>query len=82
MEDIKIDKVIDLSGEVCPMTFMKTKLKLKEMKEGEFLEVIISQNGITENVPASIAEEGHRIVRVKKIDDKFSLIIEKKEIVE
>ena len=78
MDNIKINEIVDLSGEVCPMTFMKTKLKLNEMNNGEYLEVILSENGITENVPANIAEEGHKIISVKKINDNFSLIIEKK----
>ena len=77
MENEEINEVIDLSGEVCPMVFMKAKLKLAEMNKGEYLEVILNKEGITDNVPASIREEGHRIVRVKKINDKFSLLIEK-----
>ena len=37
----------------------------------------IGESGITENVPANIADEGHKIISVKKINDNFSLIIEK-----
>ena len=78
MENEEINEVIDLTGEVCPMVFMKTKLKLSDMNEGEHLEVIINKEGITDNVPTSLREEGHRIIRVKKINDKFSILIEKK----
>ena len=79
MENEEINEVIDLTGEVCPMVFMKTKLKLSDMNEGEHLEVIINKEGITDNVPTSLREEGHRIIRVKKINDKFSILIEKKD---
>ena len=79
MKNEEINEVIDLTGEVCPMVFMKTKLKLADMNEGEHLEVIINKEGITDNVPTSLREEGHKIIKVKKINDKFSILIEKRK---
>ena len=40
--DIKIDSFIDITNDFCPMTFVKTKLRLKEMSKGEVLEVKLS----------------------------------------
>ena len=36
---IQADHDIDITGEVCPMTFVRTKLKLERMRPGETLSV-------------------------------------------
>jgi tRNA 2-thiouridine synthesizing protein A len=35
--DITIDEELDLKGVVCPYNYVKTKLKLEEMTEGQVL---------------------------------------------
>lgn len=78
MKDIKSDASIDLTCEVCPMTFVKTKMKLEEMESGQKLEVTLSAGEPMRSVPISVKEEGHKIIKVYKEDDEhFRLIIEK-----
>ena len=77
MEDKKPDAYLDLRGVVCPINFVKTKLKLEEMSPGEVLEIVIDEGEPIANVPRSIKEEGHRIIKVQKVDSYFSLLIEK-----
>jgi len=68
---------LDLRGVICPVNFVKTKLKLEEMNIGEILEVLIDAGEPIANVPRSIKEEGHKIIKVEKIDSHFRLLIEK-----
>jgi len=68
---------LDLRGVICPVNFVKTKLKLEEMNIGEILEVLIDAGEPIANVPRSIKEEGHKIIKVEKIDGHFRLLIEK-----
>ncbi len=72
-----IGAFLDLRGVVCPMNFVKTKLKLEEMNAGEVLEIIIDEGEPIANVPRSIKEEGHKIIKVEKVNDHFRLLIEK-----
>ncbi|MEK6545017.1 MAG: sulfurtransferase TusA family protein [Nitrospinota bacterium] len=74
---IKIDDSVDLSGEVCPMTFVLTKMRLDELKPGQHLEVILPSGEPMRNVPISVKEEGHKILKVEKMGNMFRLIIEK-----
>jgi tRNA 2-thiouridine synthesizing protein A len=60
------DSTLDLRGVMCPINFVKTKLKLEAMNPGEILEVILDSGDPIQNVPKSIKEEGHKIVEVKK----------------
>ena len=71
------EDTLDLRGVVCPMNFVKTKLKLESMEDGEVLEVILDSGEPIQNVPKSLKDEGHKIVQVTKEDDHFKLRIEK-----
>ena len=77
MEEKKPAANLDLRGVICPVNFVKTKLKLEEMNIGEILEVLIDAGEPIANVPRSIKEEGHKIIKVEKIDSHFRLLIEK-----
>ncbi len=50
-------RTIDLKGEVCPYTFVLTKLNLEELENEQVLEVIIDYPPATENIPRSIADQ-------------------------
>ena len=76
-ENSKPDANLDLRGVACPINFVKTKLKLEEMNKGQILELVIDAGEPMANVPRSIKEEGHRIIKVEKVGDYFRLLIEK-----
>ncbi|MBI3813160.1 MAG: sulfurtransferase TusA family protein [Nitrospinae bacterium] len=75
--EIEIDDSINLSGEVCPMTFVLTKMRLDALKPGQHLEVVLPAGEPMRNVPISVKEEGHKILKVEKMGNMFRLIIEK-----
>ena len=62
---------------MCPINFVKTKLKLESMEPGEVLEVILDSGDPIQNVPKSIKEEGHKIVEVKKEGDFFRIKVQR-----
>ena len=53
---------IDITAEVCPMTFVKTKLMIEKIPAGETLEVRLQGKEPLTNVPRSAKEHGHEIV--------------------
>lgn len=53
---------IDITGEVCPLTFVKTKLIIEKMKPGETLEVRLQGAEPLRNVPRSVTELGHSVI--------------------
>jgi len=77
MEEKKPIASLDLRGVICPTNFVKAKLKLEEMNSGEILEIIIDEGEPIANVPRSIKEEGHKIIKVEKLNSHFRLLIEK-----
>ena len=76
--DKNIIKEIDLLDEVCPMTFVKTKLAIEQINQGERIKVIFNSQEAKTNVPKSLSEVNHKIIAIKNINNKkFYIIIEK-----
>jgi len=76
--DTKIE-ILNLKNEVCPFTFVYTKLKLEEMKNGAILEVLLGYPLAVENVPRSVKEQKlGKILEIKKNKNKTWKIIIKK----
>ncbi len=78
MSDIKIDRELDLKGEVCPFTFVKSKLILEQMEPGQILKVILDYKPSVENVPKSMREEGQEVLEIREIGDNLWEVIVRK----
>jgi tRNA 2-thiouridine synthesizing protein A len=57
-------QTIDITGEVCPMTFVRTKLMLERMRSGEVLSVRLRGEEPLRNVPRAARDEGHIILGI------------------
>ena len=55
---------LDITAEVCPMTFVRTRLLIEKMLAGETAEIRLKGEEPLENVPASIEELGHDILSI------------------
>jgi TusA-related sulfurtransferase len=56
------DRVLDITGEVCPMTFVRTRLALDQMASGQTLLVLLRGDEPVRNVPRTAAEQGHQVL--------------------
>ncbi|GJL54558.1 MAG: hypothetical protein NPIRA02_16900 [Nitrospirales bacterium] len=75
-------EVYDLRGVACPMNYVKTKLKMEMMDEGEQLEVWLDAGDPIKNVPMSLKNDGHKILTEEAIDgdqQHFKILVEKVE---
>lgn len=75
-----IRKSIDLRGVRCPINFVKVKLALETIGGGEILEALLDEGEAMLNVPRSLKDEGHHIIRVSPNGDSaFTVLIKKGE---
>lgn len=78
MTEIAADKFIDISSEVCPMSFVLTKLALDELDDGQVLELVCQAGDPVRNISIQLKDEGHMIISVKKeADGNFRLKVRK-----
>ena len=64
------DEFLDITPDICPMTFVRTKLLLERMKAGETLEIRLNSGEALENVPRSARELGHAILESRPEDPR------------
>lgn len=78
MADYNIDDTVDITDVVCPVTFVKAKVALEELEEGQILAVRMNDGEPVQNVPRSIKEEGHQILKLDENGDgTYTLIVKK-----
>jgi tRNA 2-thiouridine synthesizing protein A len=77
-ERADVQAVLDIRGEVCPFTFVKTKLALEGLKSGQVLRVVVDNDESGDNVPRSVAHEGHRVLEVTKANATDWVIVVRK----
>ncbi len=66
---------LDLRGVICPYNFVKTKLKLETMAPGEVLSVVLDDGDPIKNVPRSVQNEGHAVLKQERIDDQHYRVV-------
>ncbi len=77
-DETRIDKELNIKGEVCPYTFVKTKLALETMEAGEVLRIIVDHLPATENVPKSLKGEGNEVLDVSRVNETDWQILARK----
>jgi len=75
-----VTATIDITKDTCPITFVKTKLKLETLSSGDILEVLLREGEPVKNVPRSVKDEGHKVLSLEPQNggDVYRLVIEKK----
>jgi sulfite reductase (ferredoxin) len=61
----------------CPMNFVKVKLDLARMQKGQRLKVLLDDGAPIQNVPRSVAQEGHKVLEQTRDGDHWAVLIEK-----
>ncbi len=75
-----IDDRIDITDVVCPVTFVKAKVALEELDDGQILSIHMNDGEPVQNVPRSVKEDGHKILKlIDNEDGTYDLIVKKVE---
>ena len=80
MSEIKIDDTVDITDVVCPVTFVKAKVALEELDEGQILSIRMNDGEPVQNVPRSMKEEGHKVLKLTDNEDgTYTMYVRKVE---
>lgn len=78
--DLHYDELVDITDKVCPLTFVKAKVAIEEIDDGEILAVRMNDGEPVQNVPRSFKEDGHKILKLYDNEDgTYTLLVRKVE---
>jgi TusA-related sulfurtransferase len=77
-EEEAADRQIDITGETCPMTFVRTRLELDRLGPGQTLLVLLRGAEPRANVPRTAIEQGHRVLSQRDGADGITRLVLRK----
>lgn len=63
------DHYLDITGEICPMTFVRSKLLLERMAIGEVAVICLNSGEPLDNVPKSLREHGYDVRDLRPVEE-------------
>ena len=78
-QGVSTDIELDLRGVICPYNFVKTKLKLEAMDQGQVLAVLLDDGDPIKNVPRSVENEGHTVLAQDRVGSSYRVLIRREE---
>ena len=72
------DRDIDITRDMCPMTFVKTRIALDRLSPGQTLLVRLRGQEPVRNVPRTAAEQGHTVLEQREEADGTTLLLIRK----
>ena len=72
------DREIDITRDVCPMTFVKTRIALDRLASGQTLLVRLRGEEPLRNVPRTAVEQGHSVLEQRDEADGSTLLLLRK----
>ena len=73
MQDVT--REIDITNDICPMTFVRTRLALDKMAPGQTLLVRLKGQEPLKNVPRTATEQGHEVLSLETDPDGISHLL-------
>ena len=80
VQDVNIDKKLNIKGVVCPYTLVKSKLAMEELKVGQILEILLDYPEAADSIPKAKLNYGHTVLKVEKINSTDWIIQVRKEV--
>ncbi len=74
---MRADQTLDCYGLLCPMPIIQTAIKIKKMRIGEILEVVSTDKGIKEDMPAWCRQTGQEFLGIEEEGDIFKAYVKK-----
>jgi len=74
---MKPDATLDCFGLLCPMPIIQTAKKIKELRVGEVLEILSTDEGIIGDMPAWCKMTGQEYLGLEKAGDVYRVYVRK-----
>lgn len=80
MNEEKVNKKLDIRGEVCPYTLVKSKLAVEDVDVGQVVEILLDYPEAVTSVPKAMENYGNTVLKVEKISPSEWKILIRKDV--
>ena len=70
-------ETLDARGLLCPLPVIRTQDRMRELAVGSLLEVLATDPGVLEDIPAWCRVHGHEVLETKENDDIVRVVVRK-----
>lgn len=70
-------ETLDARGLLCPLPVIRTQDRMRDLAAGTTLEVLATDPGVLEDIPAWCRVHGHEVVEAKENDDVVRVVVRK-----
>ena len=70
-------ETLDARGLLCPLPVIRTQDRMRELGAGGLLEVLATDPGVLEDIPAWCRVHGHEVVDMEENDDVVRVVVRK-----
>ena len=67
---------LDARRLLCPMPVIRTQDRIKQLRSGDILEVVATDPGVLNDIPAWCRINGHKVLETRQQDDEIIINIE------
>lgn len=78
-DEISVDQTLDCTGLLCPLPVYKAGLVMQKMESGEVLELVCTDPGALEDVPALARQRGDNLLAVEDRGETQVFWLEKRK---
>lgn len=75
--EIKVDMVVDVIGEICPIPLIETRKAMNKSKGGAIIEIIGTHDSSKEEIPMAVKSSGSEILKVIEEEGIWHIFIRK-----
>jgi len=73
----RTDEHLDAQGMYCPVPVIRTAEKMKELRTGQVLEVLATDEAILEDIPAWSKSTGNEVLGIERDGETYRVYIRK-----
>jgi len=74
---MQADESLDCFGLMCPMPIIKTAQAVKKMKKGQVLEIVATDKGIKQDMPAWCKTTGNECLAIEDQGEEIKVYVRK-----
>lgn len=70
-------ETVDLRGVTCPSNYVRVRLALEPLAEGDELEVLLDEGEPVRNVPRSLKDDGEKVLALDAEGEYYRMRVQK-----